>query len=158
MKLSIPYISHFHHFLTYAWRKGKVFAVHTMKAYRGREVQLHSFLSSVLNEGERLTSLPCRFNPVNTMVPLNRGLGGPRSRSGRFEKRKKSVVSTWIWIPVHPACTLVAMKYAPNPSTRTCCLQTWLCAQISLNQPKICSIFRWGSVRPSCSTALADRR
>jgi len=44
-------------------RKGKAFKAHAMKAYRGEEVYLHSFLRSALGEGEKLTSHPASFTP-----------------------------------------------------------------------------------------------
>ena len=37
--------------------------VHTLKAYEGTEVWLHSFLTSALYGGEWLTSRPGRFTP-----------------------------------------------------------------------------------------------
>jgi hypothetical protein len=46
-----------------------------------------SFLTSTLDEGERSASHPGRFMP---RYPLDRRLGEPRSRSGRYgEERKK---------------------------------------------------------------------
>jgi hypothetical protein len=40
-----------------------VVSVHVMKAHGGVEVQLHSFLTSPLNEGEESASRPSHFNP-----------------------------------------------------------------------------------------------
>jgi hypothetical protein len=50
------------------------------------EVQLHSFLTSALAEGEWLTSRPGRFNPRKN--PNSHWLARPQGRSGRFGKDK----------------------------------------------------------------------
>jgi len=39
-------------------QKGKVVYVHALKAYKGVEVQLHSFLTSTLDRGEWLQTFP----------------------------------------------------------------------------------------------------
>jgi hypothetical protein len=53
------------------------------------EVQLHSFLTSALDESKWSTSSPGRLNPMNeTQYPLDRRLGWTRSRSGRFEEQE----------------------------------------------------------------------
>jgi hypothetical protein len=40
---------------------GNVAPMHARKAYSGTEVYLHSFLTSIIVEGERSTSQPGRF-------------------------------------------------------------------------------------------------
>jgi hypothetical protein len=58
-----------------------------MKAYEGLEVQLPSFLLSSLLGGECSSLLPAVFPAENTRrYALNRGLGGPQSKSGLFRK------------------------------------------------------------------------
>ena len=44
-------------------KKVKVFPPHAMKAYRGVEVQLHTFLTWALSGGESSTSSPATFTP-----------------------------------------------------------------------------------------------
>jgi hypothetical protein len=71
----------------HSWRvkkQEKAYGVpdHARKAHRGLEVQLHSFLTSVLNGGEWAT-YSGRFTP-EPWYPLNRRVSGPHSRSGRF--------------------------------------------------------------------------
>jgi hypothetical protein len=57
--------------------KGKVFPVHDMKAQHG---------------GEWSTSRPGRFTRRKELrYPLNRSLGVPQSRSGRFGEENKSL-------------------------------------------------------------------
>jgi hypothetical protein len=72
--------------------KGKGVPVHIMKGVGGVEVQLHSFLTSALDGGEWSASRPYRFTPEKEYrYPLNRRLGGPQSRSGRFGEEKKTI-------------------------------------------------------------------
>ena len=60
----------------------------------GTEVYLHPFLSTTPDRGERWTSRPGRFTPLKEpRCPLNRGLGGPQVRSGRFGEEKH------VWAP-----------------------------------------------------------
>jgi hypothetical protein len=47
-----------------------------MNTYGGVKVQLHAFLTSALDGGERFTSTQSPW------YPLDRRLGGPQSRSG----------------------------------------------------------------------------
>jgi hypothetical protein len=59
----------------------------TMKTCVGLEVQIHVFLTSVLDGGEWLASHPDRFAPAKQpRYPLDRTLYGPQSRSGRSQK------------------------------------------------------------------------
>jgi hypothetical protein len=61
------------------------------KQVEGTEVWLHSYSTSALDGGERLTSRPDRFTPSkNTLFPLNgRGWGSESHRRyGRCEKEK----------------------------------------------------------------------
>jgi hypothetical protein len=51
-----------------------------MTFYGKARVELHSFLTVVLDEDEWPVSNPSRFN----LYKLKRRLGGPQSRSGRF--------------------------------------------------------------------------
>jgi hypothetical protein len=65
--------------------------LHTMKAYRGVEAQFHSFLPSALHGGWWSSSCSCRFTPTKkSLYPVNRSLGGPQSRSGRFGEDENS--------------------------------------------------------------------
>jgi hypothetical protein len=65
--------------------------VESITRRRGVEVQLHSFFTSALYGGEWLNSRPGRFNPgKEPRYPLNRRTGGPKSGSGRFQKKKIS--------------------------------------------------------------------
>lgn len=71
-----------------------VFFVLAMVAYGGgwREVkiQLHTFFTSALDGDECLTLSPSRFtHGKEPWHPFNRRLGGPQSRSGSFEKKRK---------------------------------------------------------------------
>jgi hypothetical protein len=50
-----------------------------MKAYGGVDVWIHIFLTSALAEGECSASRP---------EDMDMSLGGPQSRSGRFEEEK----------------------------------------------------------------------
>lgn len=43
--------------------KGNVFAVHVTKAYGGEELQVHSFMTSVLGEGKWSASQPATSSP-----------------------------------------------------------------------------------------------
>jgi hypothetical protein len=54
------------------------------------DVQIHIFLTSALLGGEWSTSRPGRFTPrgKSPLYPLDRRLGGPHSRSGRFGEEK----------------------------------------------------------------------
>jgi hypothetical protein len=62
-----------------------------VKTYYGVEVYLHAFLTSVLGGGEWPASRPGRFicrGKISSKA-LERGLGGPQSRSGRGGEEKK---------------------------------------------------------------------
>jgi hypothetical protein len=65
---------------------------HSMKTYWGVEVQLHTFLTSVLDGGEWSNSRPGRFIPgrKNPRYLLDRRLGGPQSWCGRSGEEKNS--------------------------------------------------------------------
>jgi hypothetical protein len=70
-------------------KKGKVVPVVAMKAYRGEEVQLHSFLKSVVGGGEWSIKCSGRFTPrKERQYQLKRRLDGPQSPSGRFWRRE----------------------------------------------------------------------
>jgi hypothetical protein len=57
-----------------------------MKAYRGVDVYIYIFLTSELAGGQWSASRPGRFTRggKRPRYPLDRRLGGPQSRSGRF--------------------------------------------------------------------------
>jgi hypothetical protein len=62
-----------------------------MKTYWGVDVQLHSFLTSKLDGVEWSVSRPGRLTPgKEPLVPLDRRLDGPHSRSGRGGEEKNS--------------------------------------------------------------------
>jgi hypothetical protein len=64
---------------------------HAIKTYGGVEVYLHSFLTEILDGGDLSASRPGRFTPMvkSPWYPLDRRLGGPQSRSGRGDEKKK---------------------------------------------------------------------
>lgn len=67
--------------------KYKVVCIQAMKVCRGSEDYIHSFLTSALHGGEWSTLSSGRFRPGNELrQPLNRRLGGPQGRCGRFEE------------------------------------------------------------------------
>ena len=47
--------------LEFKFKKGEIFPVHSMKAYKGMEVDIHSFLTSALDGGVWSTSRSGRF-------------------------------------------------------------------------------------------------
>jgi len=57
--------------------------VHAMTSYKTRDVQLHSFFTSAL--GEEVNFAP---RPLYPRWPMTIILGGPQSRSLRFEKKQ----------------------------------------------------------------------
>jgi hypothetical protein len=61
-----------------------------MKAYGGVDLLIHIFLTSVLVEGARLASCPCRFTP-GEKTPVAHWIGGwvdPRGGLDDMEKLK----------------------------------------------------------------------
>ena len=55
-----------------------------MKTYSGRG-GITPFITSAVDGDERSTSCPGQFSPrKENLYPLNRGMGGPQSRCGRF--------------------------------------------------------------------------
>ena len=72
--------------------KGEVVLVHAMKAYRGVDVQLHSFTDTAIDAEEWSTSRPRRFTPGGKKLwyPLNRRPVDPRAGLDVLEKRKTS--------------------------------------------------------------------
>jgi hypothetical protein len=98
-------------------KRGKVVPLHTMKEYGGSRciaplvrklgkggVAWSTFRTGRFTVGREFRNL------------LTRRLGGPQSRSGRFEEEKKSVSPDWIQTPDvqptanHPACTIAARE------------------------------------------------
>jgi hypothetical protein len=76
----------------------------------GVGVQLHIFLTSELDGGERSTSHYSCFMPgKEPQYPLNWRLGGPWSWSGQLEKRKISY-SAKIQTTDHAACILATTQ------------------------------------------------
>jgi hypothetical protein len=71
--------------IKYIKSKGQVFPVHVMKAYRGVEVQFHSFLTSKLDVGvvSFMIWLP-RSGGKGSRFLLNSTLGGPQSQTESF--------------------------------------------------------------------------
>ena len=69
--------------------KGGEVSRHAMKTCRKAEVHLHQFLISAINESEWATSRPGCFIPGKERLnPLNKTLGGPLDRSGRYGEEK----------------------------------------------------------------------
>jgi hypothetical protein len=68
------------------------------------EVQIHSFLSSVLDGGEWSASWPVRFTPRKEPRYHYCGMGGPRNCSGHLEEQKDLlpllVFEHWIVPPI----------------------------------------------------------
>lgn len=62
--------------------------MHAVKAYHGRKIQLHSFVTLALDGGEWSASLPghCQYT-------LSRQLGGPQNQSRCSEEDKSLVLS-----------------------------------------------------------------
>jgi hypothetical protein len=60
-----------------------------MKTYEGSGGTAPPFLTSALDGGERSASGPRRFTPGGKPpYPLDKGLGGPQSRSERYGEKK----------------------------------------------------------------------
>jgi len=79
----------------------------------GLEKWFHSFLTSILDTDERLTSCLGHLTPrKETWNPLNRKVGGPQSWSGCFGRRKKSVDLIGFQNQDHLACSAVAVLTA----------------------------------------------
>ena len=83
------YSQNFHHT---KGKRGEAAPLHDMKAYRGVEVQLHSFLTSALDEGKWSTSRPGCFTPKERTTVLMEQVGwvGPRTSLNVLEKNKIS--------------------------------------------------------------------
>jgi len=67
-------------------KSGKFDPVPAMKAYRGVEVQLQSFLTSALYKSGQLHAPVASAPGKELLYPLNSKLGGPQGRSERFEE------------------------------------------------------------------------
>jgi len=116
--------------------KSKVVLVHVVKAYRGSRlgVELHSFLTSAVGEGERSTSRPGRFNPQGN----NSGIGcrvSPRVSLDGFVDEKISYpwrdLNTAQSIPEPGRCTdLLSWQLVVNASVKS------LVRLRGLNSPK----------------------
>jgi hypothetical protein len=66
----------------------KLYLFTSRRRIGGVKVQIHSFLTSVMDRGEWLAERPVRFTPrKGPRYPFSR-MGGPRNCSGRFEKEK----------------------------------------------------------------------
>jgi hypothetical protein len=72
--------------------KAKVVPLHTMQAYRGSSVWLDSFLTTVLDGGEWLTSRPGHFNRGGKKKHFVRGWVGPRASLDGLEKTLLSLL------------------------------------------------------------------
>jgi hypothetical protein len=71
--------------------KAKVSSSRSQRSIGEIEVQLHSFLTSALDEGVWLTSGPGRFTPRKIpQQPFNRGLGEPQNWYGHFGEKISS--------------------------------------------------------------------
>ena len=93
MGLLYLYLLHHYKIRNYQCVRDSVVA---MKATRigGEEVQLHPFLTSSVDGGERSASRPSRCTtgkpPPPPQYSFSRRLGGPQSRSGSFGKERTS--------------------------------------------------------------------
>jgi hypothetical protein len=65
-----------------------------MKIYVGVDEWIHAFFTSALVGGEWSASRPCRFTlrGKSRMYPIDRRLGGPYSRSGRYAEVKNLIL------------------------------------------------------------------
>jgi hypothetical protein len=78
---------------------------------RGAEVQPHSFLTSALDRGKRLTSRSGHFTPrKQNQYPLTTKLGGTQSRFGNLKKREKSLAPSGIRTADCPARIIVTIR------------------------------------------------
>ena len=69
----------------------KVIPLHVMKAYRGMETQLFSFLTSVINANEQSTSGPASLpSPKSSTYPLTRRLKVPQHRLDVLKEKNLS--------------------------------------------------------------------
>lgn len=72
-------------------KKGNFAPVHAMKKYRGQGVEIHSFLTPVL-DGQPSTSRYGRFTSwKEPQYPLNRRMGWTKSRSERYSRDSNPV-------------------------------------------------------------------
>ena len=70
--------------LAFSGKRKKLFLSTPRKHVGGVELQLHSFLTSVLVGGERSTLRSCPFTPEKKFrYAVNSNVGGPCSQSGR---------------------------------------------------------------------------
>ena len=93
--------------------KSAVVPVHVIKACRGVQVQLPSFLTLALDGGEWSNSRSGLLNPhprERNRYPFNRTLDGPQNkfRSGRFEQTHST--KQYIHILIHP-CRLTRYSF-----------------------------------------------
>ena len=76
----------------------------------GLELQLHSLLTSAIYGDKWSTSRHGRFNPGEEFrYSLNRRLGGPHARTGRFREEKTLLVLTGVPTLDCPARSIVAV-------------------------------------------------
>jgi len=81
----------------------------------GAEVQLHSFLTSVLERGEWLTSHLGRFSLENEpRYRLNARLGGPQRQSGCFGEEMNVCTLAKVQTSDLLACTLFTLRSTIN--------------------------------------------
>jgi hypothetical protein len=83
-----------------------------MTAYGGLEGVATPYLTSALDGGEWLASRLGRFTPRNSLwYPLNRRLGGPQNRSGRYGLEKNLMPARSRIPAVQPAARLCTDSY-----------------------------------------------
>jgi len=93
----------------------KLWPVHTMKAYRGSEVHLHSLLTSVLDGGEWPTLRPGRFTLLKEpRCKLAGGREGPKTGLDDFQKREMSLSLPEFEPQITQPVALITVLTAPS--------------------------------------------
>jgi hypothetical protein len=102
-----------------------------MKTYVGVEVQLHTLLTSALDEGEWSALRPCRFTREESpQYPLHRRLAGPQSQSGRGGEVKKILPLPLLAVQTcRPARSLVSIL---TELPRLLFVYKWLIGSLSM--------------------------
>jgi hypothetical protein len=104
--------------MLYVRNSGEVITVHSTKSYRGMEVQLHSFLTSVLYRGEWWASRPGRFNRRERApwYHLNGQLVGPTSRYRPSGKKNYIYIYSPCWESNQSSSAVKTVRYSRTES------------------------------------------